>query len=116
MHITECAEPITAAYRAASAFAADTPRLARHAVTRAEYAEGGSGAVRRRFGAPRESEAERAVEPAPAPSVGRVKGRQQTGREDERTPAPGGRSRARSTKTAAGTGTGTGSTGGARKR
>ncbi|KJA23273.1 hypothetical protein HYPSUDRAFT_138004 [Hypholoma sublateritium FD-334 SS-4] len=122
VRLTECAEPITAAYRAAHAFAADAPRLARVAVTRAEYAEGGSGAVRRRFDAPRGSEAERMLlQEAPAaaqpPPTGRAKGRQPAGREDERTPAPGGRGpRVRSAKAGAVGAAGTGSTGGGRKR
>ncbi|KAG6919219.1 hypothetical protein DXG01_008014 [Tephrocybe rancida] len=84
--IHECDDPITEAYRAATTFAG-MPGFTNQVVTRAEYAESGSNASRRKFRdwKPRESEKERPREPA------KVKGKQ---REDDRSQAPN-----RSTKT-----------------
>ncbi|KAG6889499.1 hypothetical protein C0995_000665 [Termitomyces sp. Mi166 len=78
--IYECDEPITEAYRAAVTFV-DMPGFTNHVVTRAEYAESGSNASRRRFHdwKPRETEKEKPKEPA------KLKGKQ---REDDRSQAP----------------------------
>ncbi|KAG6854285.1 hypothetical protein C0991_008533 [Blastosporella zonata] len=85
--IYECNEPITEAYRAAVTFAG-MPGFTKQVVTRAEYAESGSNASRRKFHdwKPRESEKEKPREPT------KVKGKQ---REDDRSQAPNRASKTR---------------------
>jgi len=77
--IYECADPITEAYRAAVGFARGAG-FTRQLVTRAEYAESGSSASRRKFreGRPHESEKEKPREGVKA------KGKQ---KEDDRSQA-----------------------------
>ncbi|KAH0585832.1 hypothetical protein H2248_007122 [Termitomyces sp. 'cryptogamus'] len=84
--IYECDEPITEAYRAAVTFAG-MPGFTNYTVTRAEYAESGSSASRRRFHdwKSRETE-EKPKEPA------KLKGKQ---REDDRPQVPTKASRMR---------------------
>ncbi|KAF8074027.1 actin-related protein Arp6 [Lyophyllum atratum] len=86
--IFECDEPITEAYRAAMAFAS-MPEFTNHVVTRAEYAESGSNASRRKFQdwKPQESGKERPKEAAKA------RGKQ---REDDRSQVPNKPTRTRS--------------------
>lgn len=80
--------PVTEAYRAALGFAS-IPGFTNHAVTRAEYAESGSNASRRKFQdwKPHESEKEMPREAT------KVKGKQ---REDDRSQAPNKTARTRS--------------------
>ncbi|KAG6900146.1 hypothetical protein C0993_002295 [Termitomyces sp. T159_Od127] len=77
--IYECDEPITEAYQAAVKFSSMTG-FTNHVVTRAEYAESGSNASRRKFHdwKPRETEKEKPKEAA------KLKGKQ---REDDRSQA-----------------------------
>ncbi|KAF5377934.1 hypothetical protein D9615_006717 [Tricholomella constricta] len=86
-----CDDPITEAYRAAVAFAS-MPGFTNHVVTRAEYAESGSNASRKKFHdwKPRESEKEKPKEAAKA------KGKQ---REDDRSQVPNKPTRTRSRAT-----------------
>jgi len=94
--IYDCSNPITEAYHSAYQFV-NQPGFTEHVVTRAEYAEYGSNASRKKFRdwKPQESEKEK---PKEAPS--KVKGKQ---REDDRTQA----STTRMTKTRNKLGTGT---------
>ncbi|TFK34759.1 actin-related protein Arp6 [Crucibulum laeve] len=89
--IYECDDPITEAYRAAFSFV-NTPGFESHVVTRAEYAESGSNASRKKFHdwKHRESEKEKLKE-APKP-----KGKQ---REEDRSQAVNKISRTRSKPT-----------------
>ncbi|KAG5643337.1 hypothetical protein DXG03_001056 [Asterophora parasitica] len=88
VRVYECDDPITEAYRSAVAFAS-MPGFTQHVVTRAEYAESGSNASRRKFHdwKPRESEKEKPKE------VTKAKGKQ---REDDRSQAPSKPTRTRS--------------------
>ncbi|KAG6813018.1 hypothetical protein H0H92_014756 [Tricholoma furcatifolium] len=88
--IYECDEPITEAYRAAATFV-DMPGFTNSVVTRAEYAESGSNASRRKFRdwKPREHEKEKPKEPATA----KTKGKQ---REEDRSHASNKPTRTRS--------------------
>ncbi|PPQ95265.1 hypothetical protein CVT26_014839 [Gymnopilus dilepis] len=97
--IYECDNPITEAYKSAYQFALQDG-FVQHVVTRAEYAESGSNASRRKFRdwKPQESEKEKAKE-----ALAKVKGKQQQ-REDDRSQAPSTKlTRTRSTRPAAGT-------------
>ncbi|KAF8956525.1 actin-related protein Arp6 [Flammula alnicola] len=95
--IYECDDPITEAYESAYNFASQDG-FARLAVTRAEYAESGSSASRRKFRdwKPQESEKEK-----PKELSSKAKGKQQQ-REDDRSQASSKLTRTRSTKAATG--------------
>ncbi|KDR83036.1 hypothetical protein GALMADRAFT_58042 [Galerina marginata CBS 339.88] len=97
--VYQCDDPIIEVYESAYNFAIQDS-FGRHAVTRAEYAESGSNASRRKFRdwRPQESEKEKVRE---APS--KVRGKQQQ-REDDRAQAPSKVVRTRSTRAGAGTG------------
>ncbi|KAF8886226.1 actin-related protein Arp6 [Gymnopilus junonius] len=96
--ICECDNPITEVYESAYQFALQAS-FAQHVVTRAEYAESGSNASRRKFRdwKPQESEKEKIRE-----ASAKVKGKQQQ-REDDRSQAPTKLTRTRSTRAGAGT-------------
>ncbi|KAF9465310.1 actin-related protein Arp6 [Collybia nuda] len=89
--VYDCEDPITEAYRAALRFA-NMPAFTNHLVTRAEYAESGSNASRRKFQdwKPHESEKDRPKE------VTKTRGKQ---REDDRSQAPFKPTRTRSKTT-----------------
>ncbi|KAG6856228.1 hypothetical protein H0H87_006322 [Tephrocybe sp. NHM501043] len=95
--IYECDEPIIEAYKAAATFAS-LPGFTNHVVTRAEYAESGSNASRRKFHdwKPREVEKEKPREPTKA------KWKQ---REDDRSQAPNRATKTRNKANSASTAT-----------
>lgn len=88
---TSYCSPITEAYRAALKFT-NMPAFTNHLVTRAEYAESGSNASRRKFQdwKPHESEKDKPKEAT------KTRGKQ---REDDRSQAPGRPTRTRSKTT-----------------
>jgi actin-related protein 6 len=96
--------PITEAYKSAYAFASQGD-FARHAVTRAEYAESGSSASRRKFRDWKPQEAEKEKPPKEVVSSkakGKQPQQQQQREPDDRPQAPSKLSRTRSTRVAAG--------------
>uniref|UniRef100_A0A8H7XR10 Actin-like protein ARP6 n=1 Tax=Psilocybe cubensis TaxID=181762 RepID=A0A8H7XR10_PSICU len=99
--LTRLRSPITEVYKSAYNFAMDDGFLS-HVVTRAEYAESGSSASRRKFRdwRPQESEKEKVREAVPS----KLKGKQQQHREDDRSQAPSKPTKTRSTRAGAGTG------------
>ncbi|KAF8182292.1 actin-related protein Arp6 [Pholiota molesta] len=98
--IYECDDPITEAYKSAYAFASQGD-FARHAVTRAEYAESGSSASRRKFRDWKPQEAEKEKPPKEVVSSkakGKQPQQQQQREPDDRPQAPSKLSRTRSTR------------------